>query len=244
MPGSIRSRYDIVAASTSDPAKTLSRWWPGSKERYYAVRRRRAQPGPFADLTRRVKYRMTEWPSTPRLCRAQPPRAPTTARSPRVVPCRAAAVRSSRGARVGGGVGRRERTAGDRDDRRRRRRALVHHLDVSRRAAAAGGGIERALFARRVFRARDQPAEHAGARRRREGDGAGGLRVADRRRGQSARCRGSRCVTACSKRRGRATARGKPFRTFTGDTRTSSSRISPSAWSSARAPPWRATRSG
>ena len=55
----------IVAASTSDPAKTLSRWWSGSKERYYAVRRRRAQPGPFADLTRRVKYRMTEWPSTP-----------------------------------------------------------------------------------------------------------------------------------------------------------------------------------
>ena len=55
----------IVAASTSDPAKTLSRWWHGSKERYYAVRRRRAQPGPFADLTRRVKYRMTEWPSTP-----------------------------------------------------------------------------------------------------------------------------------------------------------------------------------
>jgi len=34
----------IVAASTSDPAKTLSRWWHGSKERYYAVRRRRAQP--------------------------------------------------------------------------------------------------------------------------------------------------------------------------------------------------------
>src|SRR5262245_1572337 len=25
-----------VAATTTDPAKTLGRWWPGSKERYYA----------------------------------------------------------------------------------------------------------------------------------------------------------------------------------------------------------------
>jgi carbamoyltransferase len=58
-------QIDIVAASTSDPAKTLSRWWPGSKERYYAVRRRRARPGPFAALTRSLKYRVTEWPSRP-----------------------------------------------------------------------------------------------------------------------------------------------------------------------------------
>jgi carbamoyltransferase len=59
-----RNQIDIVALSTSDPAKTLSRWWSGSKERYYAVRRRRAHPGPLASLTRFVKYRMTEWPST------------------------------------------------------------------------------------------------------------------------------------------------------------------------------------
>jgi carbamoyltransferase len=52
---------DLVAASTSDPAKALGRWWPGSKERYYAVRRRKAAPGPLAGLTRAVKYRMTEW---------------------------------------------------------------------------------------------------------------------------------------------------------------------------------------
>jgi len=52
---------DIVAASTCDPAKTLGRLWPGSKERYYAVRRRKAAPGPLAGLTRTVKYRMTEW---------------------------------------------------------------------------------------------------------------------------------------------------------------------------------------
>jgi carbamoyltransferase len=56
-------QIDIVAASTSDPAKTLSRWWPGSKERYYAVRRRRARPGLLAALTRGLKYRVTEWPS-------------------------------------------------------------------------------------------------------------------------------------------------------------------------------------
>ena len=51
----------VIAATTSDPAKTLGRFWPGSKERYYAVRRRKTPPGPLAGLTRTVKYRMTEW---------------------------------------------------------------------------------------------------------------------------------------------------------------------------------------
>lgn len=55
-------RIDVVAASTTDPAKTLGRFWPGSKERYYGVRRRKVEPGPLAALTRRAKYRMTEWP--------------------------------------------------------------------------------------------------------------------------------------------------------------------------------------
>jgi carbamoyltransferase len=55
----------VVAASTSDPAKTLGRLWPGSKERYYAVRRRKTLPGPMASLTRRLKYRMTEWSPGP-----------------------------------------------------------------------------------------------------------------------------------------------------------------------------------
>ena len=54
-------QIDIVAISTSDPAKALGRLWPGSKERYYAVRRRKAEPGRLAGLTRAVKYRMTEW---------------------------------------------------------------------------------------------------------------------------------------------------------------------------------------
>jgi carbamoyltransferase len=54
-------QIQVVAASTTDPAKTLGRWWPGSKERYYAVRRRKSAPGALAGLTRLVKYRMTEW---------------------------------------------------------------------------------------------------------------------------------------------------------------------------------------
>ena len=56
-PGQIH----VVAATTCDPAKTLGRVWPGSKERYYAVRRRKTPPGPLAGLTRAMKYRMTEW---------------------------------------------------------------------------------------------------------------------------------------------------------------------------------------
>ena len=74
-PGQI----DVVAASTTDPAKTLGRWWPGSKERYYAVRRRKAMPGPLAALTRALKYRMTEWPPGPVSTAAQPGRAPPAA---------------------------------------------------------------------------------------------------------------------------------------------------------------------
>jgi len=54
-------QIDLVAATTSDPAKTLGRLWPGSKERYYAVRRRKSAPGPLAGLTRAMKYRITEW---------------------------------------------------------------------------------------------------------------------------------------------------------------------------------------
>jgi carbamoyltransferase len=52
---------DVVAASTTDPAKALARVWPGSKERYYGVRRRKTPPGRWASTIRRLKYRMTEW---------------------------------------------------------------------------------------------------------------------------------------------------------------------------------------
>ncbi len=59
------AQVDLVAASTSDPAKTLGRLWPGSRERYYAVRRRKARPGALSILTRAAKYRMTEWAPNP-----------------------------------------------------------------------------------------------------------------------------------------------------------------------------------
>jgi carbamoyltransferase len=59
------AQIDVVAATTSDPAKTLGRLWPGSKERYYAVRRRKTPPGPLAGLTRALKYRLTEWSPGP-----------------------------------------------------------------------------------------------------------------------------------------------------------------------------------
>ncbi|MEP6592262.1 MAG: carbamoyltransferase N-terminal domain-containing protein, partial [Acidobacteriota bacterium] len=58
-------QIDVVAATTSDPAKTLGRIWPGSKERYYAVRRRQAPPGAWAEATRAAKYRITEWAPGP-----------------------------------------------------------------------------------------------------------------------------------------------------------------------------------
>jgi len=57
-PGAI----DVVAVSTFDVAKTVGRWWPGSKERYYAVRRRQRAPGFSARLTRSLKYLLTELP--------------------------------------------------------------------------------------------------------------------------------------------------------------------------------------
>jgi carbamoyltransferase len=56
---------DLIAISTFDPAKTLGRWWPGSKERYYAVRRRKSSPSAGARFTRGAKYRVTEWSPGP-----------------------------------------------------------------------------------------------------------------------------------------------------------------------------------
>ena len=56
---------DIVAATTSDPAKTLGRLWPWTKERYYAVRRRKTSPAPLAEQRVSLNTRMTEWPPNP-----------------------------------------------------------------------------------------------------------------------------------------------------------------------------------
>jgi carbamoyltransferase len=53
---------EAVACSTSDPAKTLGRILPSTREAYYQLRRRKAKPGPFTKLRKRAKYWITEWP--------------------------------------------------------------------------------------------------------------------------------------------------------------------------------------
>jgi carbamoyltransferase len=52
------------AVTTSDPAKTLTRLLPSTKERYYRLRRRLEPPGPLHGLTVRAKYRLTQWPTS------------------------------------------------------------------------------------------------------------------------------------------------------------------------------------
>ena len=54
------AEVECVAASTSDFAKTLSRWWPAAKERYYVMRRRLRPRGRLDELRKRAKYRVTE----------------------------------------------------------------------------------------------------------------------------------------------------------------------------------------
>jgi carbamoyltransferase len=54
------SAVDLVATCTTDPAKALGRWFPSTKEQYYAVRRRKAEPGLAQRFTGLAKYRLTE----------------------------------------------------------------------------------------------------------------------------------------------------------------------------------------
>ena len=59
--GGVRAAdIDVVAGSTSDVAKTLSRCWPGVKERYYLLRRRLGAPGRLDGLRKHAKYWLTE----------------------------------------------------------------------------------------------------------------------------------------------------------------------------------------
>jgi carbamoyltransferase len=51
-----------VAASTSDPAKTLTRFLPGLKEEYYLIRRRKMAPRRADPFKKAFKYRFTELP--------------------------------------------------------------------------------------------------------------------------------------------------------------------------------------
>lgn len=49
-----------VAASTTDPAKTLTRLFPGLKEEYYLIRRRKMAPRRADPFKKAFKYRFTE----------------------------------------------------------------------------------------------------------------------------------------------------------------------------------------
>lgn len=57
-------QVDHVAASTTDFAKTLTRLFPGLKEQYYLIRRRKIQPSRTMFTKKRFKYRMTEFSPT------------------------------------------------------------------------------------------------------------------------------------------------------------------------------------
>ncbi len=50
-----------IAVSTYDPAKTLTRWFPSLKEKYYLLRRRKVRPRRLDSMRRAVKYELTTW---------------------------------------------------------------------------------------------------------------------------------------------------------------------------------------
>jgi len=60
LAGMEANELDLVAASTSDPAKTLTRLAPSLKEAYYLLRRRQKDPGTLDSLKKGFKYRFTE----------------------------------------------------------------------------------------------------------------------------------------------------------------------------------------
>jgi len=61
VPGEIAT----VAASTTDPAKTLTRLFPGLKEEYYLIRRRKKAPRRADPFKKAFKYRFTELAPNP-----------------------------------------------------------------------------------------------------------------------------------------------------------------------------------
>ena len=50
-----------IAVSSYDFSKTLARYFPGTKEEYYLIRRRKKSPGLLSTLKKRAKYRLTEF---------------------------------------------------------------------------------------------------------------------------------------------------------------------------------------
>ena len=58
--GLVPAEIRTVAASTTDPAKTLTRLFPGLKEEYYLIRRRKMAPRRADPFKKAFKYRFTE----------------------------------------------------------------------------------------------------------------------------------------------------------------------------------------
>lgn len=58
--GLVPREIATVAASTTDPAKTLTRLFPGLKEQYYLIRRRKLAPRRADPFKKAFKYRFTE----------------------------------------------------------------------------------------------------------------------------------------------------------------------------------------
>ncbi len=57
----LSSAISEVAATTTDPAKTLTRLFPSMKENYYLLRRRKVRPKALDPLKRALKYNLTTW---------------------------------------------------------------------------------------------------------------------------------------------------------------------------------------
>jgi carbamoyltransferase len=58
--GLVPGEISTVAVSTTDPAKTLTRLFPGLKEQYYLIRRRKMAPRRADPFKKAFKYRFTE----------------------------------------------------------------------------------------------------------------------------------------------------------------------------------------
>ncbi len=58
--GIVPSEIREIAVSTSDFSKTLTRMFPGLKEDYYLIRRRKKSPGSMTRIKKRAKYKLTE----------------------------------------------------------------------------------------------------------------------------------------------------------------------------------------
>ena len=117
---------DAAAVSTSDVAKTLSRWFPSTKERYYRVRGARLRQTGWdrSSGERSIRSRLGDRTVSPG---AEPTCVSTGARDEWYLHLAPAAARSSRVSRLLRRPPRRRRVNHRPHNRWRRRRAVCHH---------------------------------------------------------------------------------------------------------------------